>query len=435
MKQVIGEILREFYENGVPSDVKVRHLDFIEKKRTATVVMGMRRTGKTYVTYRRIQELLDEGIEFERIVQINFDDERLRGLKVDDLHLIGEVHAEMFPDAATERCWYFLDELQNIAGWEKYARRLLESSRVQLCLTGSSSKLLSKEIATEMRGRSLAIEMFPLSFSEFLLFNGIFTKIPVAPFSANIAGRIRNAFSKYFEIGGFPDVQNDSPRIRTKILQEYVDAVIFRDIIERHDITSVQSLRYTLDYILCNYARKTSVRSISGVLKNLGFSDNRENIADYLTYLNDAYLIYPVSLRTDSLAVRRTNPEKYYVIDIGLLRAMKPNTDRDRGWMLENLVYMMLRRGDNKIEYYITKRGEEVDFIVTDKITGQRRLIQVAWDLSDASTIKRETTALVNAAAETGIDSKIIITWDSECSMVDGIDVLSVWRWALKEGV
>ena len=176
MKLVIGEILREFYENGIPSDVKVRHLDFIEKKRTANVVMGMRRTGKTYVTYRRIQELLDEGIELERIVQINFDDERLRGLKVDDLHLIGEVHAEMFPDAASKQCWYFLDELQNIAGWEMYARRLLESSRVQLCLTGSSSKLLSKEIATEMRGRSLEIEVFPLSFSEFLVFNGVISK-------------------------------------------------------------------------------------------------------------------------------------------------------------------------------------------------------------------------------------------------------------------
>ena len=435
MKQVIGEVLREFYENGVPLDVKVRHLDFIEKKRTATVVMGMRRTGKTYVTYRRIQELLDEGIELERIVQINFDDERLRGLKVDDLHLIGEVHAEMFPDAASKQCWYFLDELQNIEGWEKYARRLLESSRVQLCLTGSSSKLLSKEIATEMRGRSLEIEVFPLSFSEFLLFNGVFTKIPVAPFSSVTAGRIRNAFSKYFEMGGFPDVQNDSPRIRTKTLQEYVDVVVYRDIIERHDITSVQSLRYTLDYILGNYARKTSVRSISGVLKNLGFSDNRENIADYLSYLNDAYLIYPVSLRTDSLAVRRTNPEKYYVIDVGLLRAMKPNTERDRGWMLENLVFMMLRRGDNKIEYYLTKRGEEVDFIVTDKITGQKRLIQVVWDLSDVSTIKRETTALVNAAAESGIESKTIITWDNERSIDGGIEVVPIWKWALNEGV
>ena len=103
--------------------------------------------------------------------------------------------------------------------------------------------------------------------------------------------------------------------------------------------------------------------------------------------------------------------------------------------MLENLVFMMLRRGDNKIEYYLTKRGEEVDFIVTDKITGQRRLIRVAWDLSDASTIKRETTALVNAAAETGIDVKTIITWDSECSMDDGIEVVPIWKWALKEGV
>jgi predicted AAA+ superfamily ATPase len=122
------------------------------------------------------------------------------------------------------------------------------------------------------------------------------------------------------------------------------------------------------------------------------------------------------------------------VIDVGLLRAMKPNADRDRGWMLENLVFMMLRRGDNKIEYYLTKRGEEVDFIVTDKITGQRRLIQVAWDLSDASTVKRETTALVNAAAETGIDSKTIITWDNERLIEGGIGVVPIWKWALNNG-
>jgi predicted AAA+ superfamily ATPase len=171
------------------------------------------------------------------------------------------------------------------------------------------------------------------------------------------------------------------------------------------------------------------------VLKNLGFSDNRENIADYLSYLSDAYLIYPVSLRTDSLAVRRTNPDKYYVIDVGLLRAMKPNTERDRGWMLENLVFMMLRRRDNRIEYYLTNRGEEVDFIVTDKITGQRRLIQVAWDLSDERTVNRETSALANAAAETGVDSKTIITWDLERSMDGGIEVVPIWKWALQEGV
>jgi predicted AAA+ superfamily ATPase len=279
------------------------------------------------------------------------------------------------------------------------------------------------------------MEVFTLSFSEFLLFTGVFTKIPVEPFSLATAGRIRNAFSRYFEVGGFPDVQNDLPRIRTKILQEYVDAVVYRDIIERHDITSVQSLRYTLDYILSNYARKVSVRAISGVLKNLGFSDNRENIADYLSYLSDAYLIYPVSLRTDSLAVRRTNPDKYYVIDVGLLKTMKPNTERNRGWMLENLVFMMLRRRDNRIEYYLTNRGEEVDFIVTDKITGQRRLIQVAWDLSDERTVNRETSALANAAAETGVDSKTIITWDLERSMDGGIEVVPIWKWALQEGV
>ena len=114
---------------------------------------------------------------------------------------------------------------------------------------------------------------------------------------------------------------------------------------------------------------------------------------------------------------------------------MKPNTERDRGWMLENLVFMMLRRGDNKIEYYVTKRGEEVDFIVTDKITGRKRLVQVAWDMADERTVKRETTALIKAADETGISSKMIITWDNECLMDGGIEAVPIWKWALQEGV
>ena len=153
----------------------------------------MRRTGKTYFTYQRMKELLRQGLPLNRIVHVNFDDDRLKGATVDDLRLLGETHARLFPQAAGEKCWYFLDELQNVDGWEWYARRLLDSNLVQLCLTGSSSRLLSSEIATQMRGRALEIEMFPLSFAETLLFNGLFKKPPSAPYSARTAGLLRNA--------------------------------------------------------------------------------------------------------------------------------------------------------------------------------------------------------------------------------------------------
>ena len=180
MREELMSVMREFYHDGIPDGVVSRDVEYAEKLRAATVVKGMRRTGKTFLTYGRMKRLADDGIPLGRIVHVNFEDERLSGMTMDDLRLIGEVHAELYPEFADGKTWYFLDELQNVKGWESYARRLVDSPNVQLCLTGSSSKLLSEEIATQMRGRSIPIEVFPLSFPEYLRFNGVFKKIPRA---------------------------------------------------------------------------------------------------------------------------------------------------------------------------------------------------------------------------------------------------------------
>ena len=390
----------------------------------------MRRTGKTFVTYERMKRLVADGIPLKRIVHINFEDERLSRLTVDDLHLIGEIHAELYPEFADGKVWYFLDELQCVMGWESYARRLVDSPNVQLCLTGSSSKLLSEEIATQMRGRSLPIEVFPLSFSEYLRFNGILSEVPRVGFTAREKGILRRAMSDYAERGGFPDVQGVSSGIRAAMLQEYVDAVLYRDIIERHQVASVQALKYTLEYLFHNYARKTSTRSISGVLKNLSVPANRESIADYLDWFKDAYLVYPVSVRSDSLAVKRVNPDKYYLIDPGLIRAMCVKNDAERGWMLENIVYMALRRGAGKISYISNADGTEVDFHVHDMISHGERLVQVSYAMSDETTFLRETNAIRFAREKTGIQDCTIVTWDDEGEM-DGIRIVPVWKWLL----
>ena len=432
MKAILGEVLREFYEFGIPEDVKPRAVDYLEKKNAATVVTGMRRTGKTYVTYQRMRALVDSGTPIERIVHVNFDDDRLKGLKLEHLRFVGDVHAELFPDAARERCWYFLDELQDVKGWELYARRLLDSHLVQLCLTGSSSKLLSGEIATHMRGRSIDLEVFPLSFAEFLSFNSLVKKVPPAPYSSRTAGLLRHAMQRYLDEGGFPDVQGDDYRIRIKTLQGYVDAVLYRDVIERHEVPSVQSLRYTLEYIKYNFAHKISTRAISGVLKGLGLSDSREYIADYLDWLEQAYLIHRVPIRTDSLSVRRMNPDKFYLVDTGLARAVTPKSDAARGWLLENLVFLALRRGDNKIEYFNTRKGDEVDFLVTDKLSKKRRLVQVAWDMSSPGTEARELSALKAARNEIKVDDCTVVTWDEERE-TDGIKIVPAWKWCLDE--
>ena len=381
-----------------------------------------------------MRELLAKGIPIERMVHINFDDERLAAMTVADLHWVVDLHAEMFPDAADERCYYFLDELQDVTGWERFARRLIDSHRVQLCLTGSSSKMLSEDVATEMRGRSAEVEIFPLSFSEFLAYNGIFPSVPALPDAPRTRGRLKKAFSDYMEVGGFPDVQGLHTTSRIRMLQEYANAVVYRDIIERHDVPSVQSLRYVLQYLLHNFGRKVSVRAIAGVLRQLALPCDRESLGNYLSYFADSYFAYPVPLRTDSLAVRRTNPDKYYLVDTGMIGAMKTKKDAEKGFLLENAVFMALRRGFNKVEYYNTKKGEEIDFFVTDKAIGKTSLVQVSYEMSGGKTRERELSALFDARRETGIDDCTIITWDEE-GEEDGIRIVPAWKWLLNCGV
>lgn len=428
MKSAIKAILREFYDDGIPADAVSRDVDYCEKLRAATVIKGMRRTGKTFVTYLKMRALMKEGVELGRIVHLNFEDERLKRMTMDDLHLINEVHAELHPECARQKCWYFLDELQTVEGWEAYARRLVDSRRVQLSLTGSSSKLLSEEIATEMRGRSIPIEVFPLSFPEYIRFNGIMDRIPKDGWTERERGTLRNAMGQYLERGGFPDVQHVNAGIRAGMLQGYVDAVLYRDVLERHEVPSMQALRYTLDYLFHNFARKTSARAIVGVLRQMGVATGRESIADYLGYFKDAYLVYPVSIHSDSLAVKRVNPDKMYLVDTGLIRAMNAKMDREKGWLLENLVFMTLRRGFNKIEYYVTNSGGEVDFLVQDNVTLKHRLVQVSWDLSDELTFTREMKALKDAMSETGIEDGTVVTWDDERE-IDGIRIVPAWKW------
>ena len=431
MKNAIKEVMREFYRDGLPSGIVHRDVEYYESVNSATVIKGMRRTGKTFVTYERIEALLKSGTPLGRIVHLNFEDDRIKGIRLEELQLINEVHAELFPEHAHENCWYFLDELQNVDGWEAYARRLVDSPKVTLCLTGSSSKLLSEEIATAMRGRAVPIEVFPLSFREFLRFNGIMSEIPQDGFTAAERGILRNAMSRYFAVGGFPAVQDMPDAARTATLQEYVHAVLYRDVLQRHKVVSVQSLMYTLDYLLHNFARRTSVHAMSGVLKNLSYPSRREDVANYVSYFKDAYLVHPVPVMSDSLAVRRVNPDKYYVIDTGLVNATTPKMDSEDGWKLENLVYMSLRRRTRKIAYYPLDGNREVDFCVSDQLTGRKSLVQVAWTMDDGRTFSREISSLREARTKTGIDDCTVVTWDGEATLPDGIRIVPAWKWCL----
>jgi len=303
---------------------------------------------------------------------------------------------------------------------------------VQLAVTGSSSRLLSREIATTLRGRSLSTEIFPFSFREALVHEGGPDAVPERP-GARKRAWIENRFRRYLGHGGFPEVQSLENEYRVRILQEYVDVVILRDIVERYQVGNVLALRYLIRHLLAAPASLFSVTKFHRDLGSQGIASGRALLYEYFDYLADAYLVYPISIHSPSERARRVNPRKVYAIDTGLANAFLPSPRADTGRLLENFVFMELRRRGMGIEYYRTAAGNEVDFITTDR-RGRQALIQVSLDLRAESTRARELQALTAALSETGLDQATLVTMDQEETIdtPDGhVRVMPAWRWAL----
>ena len=431
MKRILSRIMEEFRTWELP---RLAHRDayFPIVKGKATVITGMRRTGKTSLCYQKMKELLAEGLPRDRIVHLNFDDDRLMRFTSDDFQTILDVFYSEFPQNREHLCYFFLDEIQNITGWEHFIRRLIDRENVQVILTGSSSKLLSHEIATCMRGRSVPCVVYPFSFSEFLLAHGVFETLPTRLSDRNIS-LLRNALRRYFTIGGFPEVQTVDDRTRHAILQEYIDLVIIDDIVERYNVVNVQVLRHLLDTVLNNPAQKFSVSNFHKEMKaQLKLKCSLSDLYDFLKYLEDAYILFRLKLHSRSVKKTQVNPAKVYPIDMGLVRAASRDPDANRGHLLENMVFLqMLREGWN-MGYVVTEKGgHEVDFYASHPVDKRKRLVQVSYEMPSRETFAREVTALVQAGAELGVKERIIVTWDDEAELEGGVSVIPAWHFLL----
>ena len=431
MKRILSRIMAEFRTWELPH---LAHRDayFPIVKGKVTVITGMRRTGKTSLCYQKMKELLAEGLPRDRIVHLNFDDDRLMRFTSDDFQTILDVFYSEFPQNRDRLCYFFLDEIQNITGWEHFVRRLIDRENVQVILTGSSSKLLSHEIATCMRGRSVPCVVYPFSFSEFLLADGVFETLPTRLSDRNIS-LLRNALRRYFTIGGFPEVQTVDDRTRHAILQEYIDLVIIDDVVERYNVVNVQVLRHLLDTVLNNPAQKFSVSNFHKEMKaQLKLKCSLSDLYDFLKYLEDAYILFRLKLHSRSVKKTQVNPAKVYPIDMGLVRAASRDPDANRGHLLENMVFLqMLREGWN-MGYVVTEKGgHEVDFYASHPVDKRKRLVQVSYEMPSRETLAREATALVQAGAELGVKERIIVTWDDEAELEGGVSVIPAWRFLL----
>ncbi len=424
----IEEILAEF--ETVPAPVATtRDLLLPALPGKADVVVGMRRSGKTYRLWQEVTRLADEGITRDRVLLLSFEDEQLAGLRGQDLHLIPEAFHRRHPGAG--QVHYLFDEIQNVPGWEMFVRRLLDEKGSRLTVTGSSSRLLSREIATSLRGRSISSELLPFSFRESLRHQG-HSVPPRFPPSARERARLENALLSYLEVGGFPEVLGLEPSLRSRILLDYVDVALFRDVVERRQIGNVTALRYVLRALVANSARPFSIHRIHNDLKSQGIAVSKDSIHAFLEHLEDAFLLFTVSVDDESLRVRQVNPRKVYAIDPGVARffARDGNDVRAR---LETAVYLELRRRGFDISYGRYEGGHEVDFIA--RRNGEVRAIQVCATLREPATREREFRGLESALKRRSKAEAMVVTLHEQGEESVGrhrVPIVPAWRFLLE---
>jgi predicted AAA+ superfamily ATPase len=426
IKAIILDFQELILETGVPRRLRIKTVPG-----KATVCIGVRRSGKSTYLYQIMDRLMNAGVARENILYLNFFDDRLHNLKPENLQLVTEAYYSLYPEKKNaETVYCFFDEIRAVAGWELFVDRLLRTEKCEVFLTGSSSRMLSKEIATQMRGRALSWEIFPFSFREFLDYKGIDSAVPL---STKKRLMVQKAFNAYWETGGFPEVAGLDRHLRIMIHQEYLHAVLFRDLVERHDIPHPKALTDLAHWLIDNTASHYSLNSLTGYLKSLGHHAPKSAVSDYLEWFEDAYFLFTVRIFDASLARSKTNPKKAYCIDHALVTSCASGILVNSGHLLENLVFTALRPVSPHIYYYKTRSGAEVDFVA--QLKGRpRMLVQVCESLAEQQTRKREVAALCEAMSELSLESGTIVTRGKEDAIeVEGrkIEIVPAWRFLL----
>ena len=431
MIETLKKMILEFQSRDLDY-ISHRDQPFPVLKGKATVITGMRRAGKTSFCFQKIRELRQSGTDKSQILYLNFEDDRILGLKLEQCQTILDAFYSLYPGNRTKECWFFFDEIQNVAGWEHFVRRLLDTTDIHIVLTGSSSKLLTKEIATAMRGRSINTEILPFSFPEYLRYHHVLEEIPENLSDADIS-LLRHEMERYFQLGGFPEIYQcpDTPA-RIEVLQEYNDMVILKDVVERHDVSNTAALRLLLKALYQSNAQKFSVTGFWKVLnKGMQVKCSKNDLLAFMDYLEEAYILFRTELLTLSEKAKLVNPNKVYMIDPGLVRAMAEDPEANKGWLLENLVYLHLRRLKYHVNYVNTADRKEVDFHAFNKVSRDKMLIQASWSLSNEETKNRETEPLLKAGKELGIRRLLIVTWDEETVLDKKIQVVPIWKFLI----
>lgn len=408
VKNILKNIILE-YHNSINQKVEWRNIEIPSDLNIIISIIGARRSGKTYLLYQVIEKLLKTGVEKKKIFFLNFEDERLI-LNETNLDLIIQSYQELYPDTPLNEVYLFFDEIQNVQGWEKFIRRVYDTKTKHIFLTGSNSKLLSSEIATELRGRTLTFTVYPLSFKEYLSFN----KVEPVLYPQHNKSRIITFAEKYMLAGGFPETVNFDPKNRTKLLQQYFNVMIFRDIIERYKISSPETLKYFIKRIFASITKPFSINKAYNDLRSLGYNVSNKYLYEYFTYCSNIFLTQPVNKFNFSEIKQEKSDKKAYVIDNGLLSAIEFSVSENRGKLFENMVVMEFIKKETQIFYF--KDVYECDLII--KEDNVYKPVQISYTIENSETRERELRGMAEACRTLNTSKGIVITFDEKESLI-----------------
>ncbi len=429
MTDMLKNIIADFHARRLPTDIVTRELNLPRVSGKIFSVIGPRRAGKTTFLYSLIQNARKAGKDPAEQVFINFEDERFC-FSTDSFQRIIDAYQQMYPQKAIENVEFYFDEIQEVAGWEKFLRRMLDTISRKIYVTGSSAKLLSREIATQLRGRTLSSTLLPFSFRERLRF---FDIDPDDIHTTQNRNRIIAQFDAYLERGGYPETFNTDEDNFVRIMQEYGDVLIYRDVVERHRLSNPHVVREFMLRLFTNNSKPISINKLYNSFKSLGLSTSKDTMYSLLDHFTDAFAVFAVKRYDRSPARRAQSQSKIYVNDPGYTTAYQPSFSPYLGQKLETAVFLELARRYRDIFYY-SSNNRECDFVVTDR-GSVKKLVQVCYELNDSNR-KREVQGLVSAMEACGLDHGIILTKNQEQEIETDAGTVSVqktWNWLLQQ--
>jgi len=394
-------------------------------QREIIIITGVRRGGKSSLMRLISNDLIEKyDILQDNILYLNFEDERFTYFDINDFEQVYEIFLELYHPVG--RKYFFLDEIQNVKGWEKWLNRLYEFEDLKIFVTGSNATLLSSEIATALTGRNRQLIVYPFSFNEFLsLRNYSITEKDFYLREKRI--EIKRLFDEYLKLGGFPEVLKISDNT---LLEQYLKDIIYRDVIARYSIRNIKEIKELTLFLASNIGTIQSYNNLREMINVKSLN----TIKNYLEMLENVFLFFKIDLFSFSVKKQIYNPSKIYSVDSALSNAIAFKFSENMGHIYENIVFIELQRKNKEVFYWKSKRGREVDFVIKSGLKIDEA-IQVCFSFTDKKTRDRELESLLSAKNELNVDNLVMITEDEKGEeVIDGVTIriIPLWKWLLQ---